>query len=171
MQGQDCATCFCGAPCPPPPHLVEVSSGRAPVDLQLTQQCPPDRPAHIDQVVALGDICSYDEHGLNLRLGCHPHLVLTYSEVAFVAWGGGGGPSASYIVCAVFPSLCVPSVSAGNLATSPVPGTVSHLVLNTCCGWLSLFKAVRQRWPCSLPLSPPWKQRCAMRIQSISCPP
>jgi hypothetical protein len=26
----------------------------------------------------------------------------------------------------VFPSLCVPSVSAGNLATSPVPGTVSH---------------------------------------------
>jgi hypothetical protein len=33
-----------------------------------------------------------------------------------------GGPSASYIV---FPSLCVPSVSTGNLATSPVPGTVS----------------------------------------------
>jgi hypothetical protein len=26
----------------------------------------------------------------------------------------------------VFPSLCVPSVSAGNLATSPVPGTVSQ---------------------------------------------
>jgi hypothetical protein len=48
--------------------------------------------------------------------------LLLYSEVAFVAWGGGGGPSASYIV---FPSLCVPSVSAGNLATSPVPGTVS----------------------------------------------
>jgi hypothetical protein len=29
-------------------------------------------------------------------------------------------------LCSVFPSLCVPSVSAGNLATSPVPGTVSH---------------------------------------------
>jgi hypothetical protein len=28
-------------------------------------------------------------------------------------------------LCSVFPSLCVPSVSAGNLATSPVPGTVS----------------------------------------------
>jgi hypothetical protein len=28
----------------------------------------------------------------------------------------------------VFPSLCVPSVSAGNLATSPVPGTVSQLL-------------------------------------------
>jgi hypothetical protein len=26
----------------------------------------------------------------------------------------------------VFPSLCVPSVSAGNLATSPVTGTVSQ---------------------------------------------
>jgi hypothetical protein len=29
-------------------------------------------------------------------------------------------------LCSVFPSLCVPSVSAGNLATSPVPGTVSR---------------------------------------------
>jgi hypothetical protein len=27
-------------------------------------------------------------------------------------------------LCSVFPSLCVPSVSTGNLATSPVPGTV-----------------------------------------------
>jgi hypothetical protein len=34
-------------------------------------------------------------------------------------------PSASYIVFCV-PSLCVPSVSTGNLATSPVPGTVSQ---------------------------------------------
>jgi hypothetical protein len=31
-------------------------------------------------------------------------------------------------LCSVFPSLCVPSVSAGNLATSPVPGTVSQAV-------------------------------------------
>jgi hypothetical protein len=30
-------------------------------------------------------------------------------------------------LCSVFLSLCVPSVSTGNLATSPVPGTVSHV--------------------------------------------
>jgi hypothetical protein len=32
-------------------------------------------------------------------------------------------------LCSVFPSLCVPSVSVGNLATSPVPGAVSLLLL------------------------------------------
>jgi hypothetical protein len=34
-------------------------------------------------------------------------------------------------LCSVFPSLCVPSASAGNLATSPVPGTVSQLAIPT----------------------------------------
>jgi hypothetical protein len=35
------------------------------------------------------------------------------------------------VLVTVFPSLCVPSVSAGNLATSPVPGTVSQPI--PCC--------------------------------------
>ncbi len=38
-----------------------------------------------------------------------------------------GGLSASYIVVFLFPILCVPSVSTGNLATSPVPGTFSQV--------------------------------------------
>jgi hypothetical protein len=36
------------------------------------------------------------------------------------------GDPALVTLCSVFPSLCVPSVSTGNLATSPVPGTVAH---------------------------------------------
>jgi hypothetical protein len=48
---------------------------------------------------------------------CHP---LARSQPAAV-----GDPSASYIVICV-PILCVPSVSTGNLATHPVPGTISQ---------------------------------------------
>jgi hypothetical protein len=45
-------------------------------------------------------------------------------------------------LCSVFPSLCVPSVSAGNLATSPVPGTVSQATKN-CRTQLGLCYYVR----------------------------
>jgi hypothetical protein len=48
-----------------------------------------------------------------------PHSIIHHTGLAV-------GDPVLVTLCSVFPSLCVPSVSAGNLATSPVPGTVSH---------------------------------------------
>jgi hypothetical protein len=48
-------------------------------------------------------------------------------------------------VYSVFPSLCVPSVSAGNLATSPVPGTVSHVSNRHCPIRVTTYKMASAR--------------------------
>jgi hypothetical protein len=54
--------------------------------------------------------------------------LLSYCEVALLGLSLPGvavGDPVLVTLCSVFPSLCVPSVSTGCLATSPVPGTVS----------------------------------------------
>jgi hypothetical protein len=53
--------------------------------------------------------------------------LLSYCEVALLGFrclGWRWGAPLLVTLCSVFPSLCVPSVSTGNLATYPVPGTV-----------------------------------------------
>jgi hypothetical protein len=59
---------------------------------------------------------------------CKAHTIrpsdIMYTET--LCEGVAVGDPVLVTLCSVFPSLCVPSVSAGNLATSPVPGTVSQ---------------------------------------------
>jgi hypothetical protein len=74
-----------------------------------------------------------------------------------------GGP-VLVTLCSVFPSLCVPSVSAGNLATSPVPGTVSHT---------PPLPAIMPGWPPPFPSAVQGSFRCALgrRLLEPKCKP
>jgi hypothetical protein len=70
-------------------------------------------------------------------------------------------------LCSVFPSLCVPSVSAGNLATSPVPGTISQQIngedMGTGLHPVAATHPTRKTKPSTTKIN----TRQAVRVQSV----
>jgi hypothetical protein len=81
---------------------------------------------HLNSVVQLLQVQKQYRHFRRASVVSQLEAVSQVHFQNMAATGVAVGDPVLVTLCSVFPSLCVPSVSAGNLATSPVPGTFSQ---------------------------------------------